>query len=150
MGDGPCKTGELPNTVSGLKENEKNLIESTWRDFCSNNHEYGLLHFLSLFVRHPEYLPMFRDFRAKHPALSAHGCVIGYHLTSMVDNILDLATFEVLVRHNATQHFRRHGVRQRHFEVIVIDVLQAEEKRLMTLTTVCAWEKFLSVSILRL
>ncbi|KAH7934669.1 hypothetical protein HPB51_028971 [Rhipicephalus microplus] len=147
MGNGPRKTGELPNTVSGLTENEKNLIESTWRAFCSNNREYGVLLFLSLIVRHPEYLPMFRNFRTKHPAFREHRCVIGHHLTCMVVNILDPATFEVLVRRNATEPLRRQGVRLRHFEVIVIDVLQAEEKRLITPAAVDAWEKFLSYMV---
>ncbi|KAL3200183.1 hypothetical protein MRX96_043595 [Rhipicephalus microplus] len=151
MGDGARKTGELSNTVSGLTENEKNLIESTWRAFCSNNREYGLLLFLSLFVRHPEYLSMFRTFRAKHPPFRAHGCAIGYHLTSMVENILDPATLEVLVRRNTTAHLRRQGIRPRHFEVmgeIVIDVLQATEERLMTPAAVDAWKKFLSYMVL--
>ncbi|KAH7934679.1 hypothetical protein HPB51_028955 [Rhipicephalus microplus] len=150
---GQHKTGELPNMVLGLTENEKNLIESTWRAFCSNNREYGVLLFLSLFVRHPEYLSMFRHFRAKHPAFRAHGCAIGYHLTSMVENILDPATFEVLVRRNTTEHLRHQGIRPRHFEVmgeIVIDVPQATEKRLMTPAAIDAWKKFLSVSISRL
>ncbi|KAL3200184.1 hypothetical protein MRX96_043596 [Rhipicephalus microplus] len=147
MGDGPREMGELPHTIPGLTENEKNLIESTWRAFCSNNCEYGVLLFLSMFVRHPEYLPMFRNFRAKHLAIREHRCVIGYHLMSMVENILDPATFEVLVRRNATEHLRRQGVRLRPFEVIVIDVLEAEEKRLITPAAVDAWEKFLSYMV---
>ncbi|KAH8042792.1 hypothetical protein HPB51_025844 [Rhipicephalus microplus] len=157
MGNAARKTGELPDTISGLTENEKNLIKSTWRAFCSNNREYGVLLFLSLFVRHPEYLPKFRNFRANNaaglkddPAFRAHGCAVGYHLTSMVDNILDPATFEVLVRRNATEHLHRQGVRPSHFEVmgeIVINVLQAKEERLMTPAAVDSWKKFLSVSI---
>ncbi|KAL1476457.1 hypothetical protein MTO96_036478 [Rhipicephalus appendiculatus] len=157
MGNAARKTGELPDTVSGLTENEKNLIKSTWSIFCSNNREFGVLLFLSLFVRHPEYLPMFRNFRAKHvaelkddPAFRAHGCAVGYHLTSMVDNILDPVTFELLVRRNATDHLRRRGVEPHHFEVmgeVVVDVLQAKEERLMTPATVDAWKKFLSYMV---
>ncbi|KAL3200181.1 hypothetical protein MRX96_043593 [Rhipicephalus microplus] len=144
---GPHKTGKLPDTVSGSTENKKNLIENTWRAFCSNNREYGVLLFLSLFVRHPEYLPMFSNFRAKHPAFREHRCVIVYHLMFMVDNILEQAAFEVLIRGNATEPLRRQGVRQRHYKVIVIDVLQAKEKRLMTPAAVDAWEKFLSYMV---
>ncbi|XP_075739996.1 hemoglobin subunit beta-1-like [Rhipicephalus microplus] len=160
MGNAARKTGELPDTVSGLTENEKNLIKNTWRAFCSNNRECGVLLFLSQFVRHPEYLPMFRNFRANNvaglkdvPAFRAHGCAVGYHLTSMVDNILDPATFEVLVRRNATEHLQRQSVWPSHFEVmgeIVINVLQAKEERLMTPAAINAWRKFLSGSISRL
>ncbi|XP_075739995.1 uncharacterized protein LOC142785399 [Rhipicephalus microplus] len=150
MGNEPRETGELPDAIPGLTENEKNLFESTWHAFCSNNRDYGVLLFLSRFVRQPEYLPMFRNFRAKHPVFREHRCVIGYHLTCIVVNILDPATFEVLVRRNATEHHRRQDTRLRPFEVVVIDVLQAEEERLMTPAAVDAWEKFLSVRILRL
>ncbi|KAH6933158.1 hypothetical protein HPB50_012527 [Hyalomma asiaticum] len=159
MGNAARRAGELPDQASGLTESEKKLIKSTWSTFCSNNREYGVLLFLSLFVKHPEYLPMFRNFRAKHvaalkddPAFRAHGCAVGYHLTSMVDNISDPATFEVLVRRNATEHLRRKGVRPHHFQVMgecVIDVLQAKEDRLMTPAAVDAWKKFLSVSLSR-
>ncbi|KAH7934680.1 hypothetical protein HPB51_028956 [Rhipicephalus microplus] len=79
----------------------------------------------------------------------AHGCAIGYHLTSMVENILDPAIFEVLVRRKVSKHFHRQGVRPRHFEVmgeIVIDVLQAKEEPLRTPAAVDAW-KFLSYMV---
>lgn len=157
MGNTSRKTGQLPDEVSGLTDNQKNLIRSTWRTFCNNNREYGVLLFLSLFVKHPQYLPMFRNFRSKHvatlkddPAFRAHGCAVGYHLTSMVENLADPATFEVLVRRNATDHLRRKGVRPHHFEVMgqcVVDVLQAKEERMMTPEAVEAWTKFLSYMV---
>ncbi|XP_075739993.1 uncharacterized protein LOC142785397 [Rhipicephalus microplus] len=147
MDSGPHKAGKLPDTVSGSTENEKNLIENTWRAFCCNNRQYGVLLFLSLFVRHPEYLPLFSNFRTKHPAFREHRCVIVYHLMFMVDNILEPAAFEVLIRGNVTEPLRRQGIRQRHYKVIVISVLQAEEKRLMTPAAVDAWEKFLSYMV---
>ncbi|XP_075539519.1 uncharacterized protein LOC142574282 [Dermacentor variabilis] len=157
MGNASRKTGELPDKVSGMTENQKNLIRSTWRTFRNDNREYGVLMFLSLFVKHPEFLPMFHNFRSKHvatlkddPAFRAHGCAVGYHLTSMVENLTDPATFEVLVRRNATEHLRRKGVTPHHFELMgecVLDVLQAKEERIMTPAAVEAWKKFLSYMV---
>ncbi|XP_050028831.1 uncharacterized protein [Dermacentor andersoni] len=157
MGNASRKTGELPDEASGMTENQKNLIRSTWRTFCNDNREYGVLMFLSLFVKHPELLPMFRNFRSKHvatlkddPAFRAHGCAVGYHLTSMVENLTDPATFEVLVRRNATEHLRRKGVTPHHFELMgecVVGVLQAKEERIMTPAAVEAWKKFLSYMV---
>ncbi|XP_065289757.1 uncharacterized protein [Dermacentor albipictus] len=157
MGNTSRKTGELPDEVSGLTENQKNLVRSTWRTFCNDNREYGVLMFLSLFVKHPEFLRMFHNFRSKHvatlkddPAFRAHGCAVGYHLTSMVENLTDPAAFEVLVRRNATEHLRRKGVTPHHFELMggcVVDVLQAKEGRIMTPAALEAWKKFLSFMV---
>ncbi|KAK8772824.1 hypothetical protein V5799_012645, partial [Amblyomma americanum] len=153
MGNASRKAGELPDEHTGLKENEVNLIQDTWRNFCKDNREYGVLLFLSMFVKHPEYLNMFRNFRGKavaklkdDPAFRAHGCSIGYHLTSMVESLHDPATFEVLVRRNATEHLRRKGVKPYHFEVMgqcLVDVLQAKDEKHITPAAVEAWGKFL-------
>lgn len=157
MGNAARKAGELPDVQTGLTEREKKLIKDSWHNFCSENREYGVLLFLSLFVKHPEYLPLFKNFRCKHvaelrddPAFRAHGCAIGYHLTSMVDSLGDPATFEVLVRRNATEHLRRKGVRPFHFQVLgdcLVDVLQAKDDRGLTPAALEAWKKFISYMV---
>ncbi|XP_054923091.1 hemoglobin subunit alpha-D-like [Dermacentor andersoni] len=157
MGNAQRKTGEIPDEMTGLTENQKKLVQATWRSFTSHNREYGPLVFLSLFVKHPEYLRMFRNFRSKSvsqlkddPIFRAHGCSIGYHVTSMVESLGDPAALEVLVRRNATEHLRRKGVKPYHFEILgqcLVDVLQAREERLMTPEAIEGWGKFLAVSL---
>ncbi|KAH7959723.1 hypothetical protein HPB49_013313 [Dermacentor silvarum] len=157
MGNAQRKTGQIPDEATGLTEHQKQLVQATWRSFCSHNREYGVLIFISLFVKHPEYLPMFHNFRGKSvaqlkddPVFRAHGCSIGYHVTSMVESLGDPASLEVLVRRNATEHLRRKGVKPRHFEVMgqcLVDVLQAREERQMTPEAIEGWGKFLTLMV---
>ncbi|XP_054923174.1 globin-like [Dermacentor andersoni] len=157
MGNSPRKTGEVPDEMTGLTEHQKELVQATWRSFTSHNREYGALIFLSLFVKHPEYLRMFRNFRGKSvaqlkddPIFRAHGCSIGYHVTSMVESLGDPASLEVLVRRNATEHLRRKGVKPHHFEVMgqcLMDVLRAREERVMTPEAIEGWGKFLTLMV---
>ncbi|KAK8770241.1 hypothetical protein V5799_013294 [Amblyomma americanum] len=156
MGNIQRKTGELPDELTGLTENEVKLVQQTWRKFSSENPEYGVLLFLAMFLKHPEYIQLFKPFRGKSvavlkedPTFRAHGCSIGYHITSMVESLHDPATFEILVRRNATEHLRRKGVKPLHFEVMgqcIVDTLQATDERHMTPAAVEAWGKFLTVS----
>lgn len=157
MGNAQRKAGEIPDEATGLTEHQKQLVQASWRSFCNHNREYGPIVFLSLFVKHPEYLPMFRNFRGKSvsqlkddPVFRAHGCSIGYHVTSMVESLGDPAALEVLVRRNATEHLRRKGVKPHHFEVLgqcLVDVLQAKEERLMTPAAIEGWGKFLALMV---
>ncbi|KAK8786350.1 hypothetical protein V5799_023874, partial [Amblyomma americanum] len=152
MGNIHRKKGELPYELTGLTENEVKLVQQTWRKFSSENPECGVLLFLSLFIKHPEYIQLFDPFRGKpiaalkdNPTFRAHGCSIGYHITSMVESLRDPGTFEILVRRNATEHMRRKGVKPLHFEVMgqrIVDVLQATDERHMTPAAVNAWRKF--------
>ncbi|KAH6934164.1 hypothetical protein HPB50_021337 [Hyalomma asiaticum] len=157
MGNAQRKLGEIPDEHTGLTEREMVLVQESWRSFCSHNREYGVLIFISMFVKHPEYLPMFRNFRGKNvatlkddPVFRAHGCSIGYHVTSMVESIGDPAALEVLVRRNATEHLRRKGVKPHHFEVLgecLMSVLQSREERLMTPDAIEGWKKFLKCMV---
>ncbi|XP_070389753.1 uncharacterized protein [Dermacentor albipictus] len=157
MGNAQRKTGEIPDEMTGLTEHQKKLVQATWRSFTSHNREYGPLVFLSLLAKHPEYLPMFRNFRGKSvtqlkddPIFRAHGCSIGYHVISMVESLGDPAALEVLVRRNATEHLRRKGVKPHHFEVMgqcLVHVLQAREERLTTPEAIEGWGKFLALMV---
>ncbi|KAK8777973.1 hypothetical protein V5799_020685, partial [Amblyomma americanum] len=131
MGNASRRSGELRDEQTGLTEREMKLIKDTWHSLCEQNR---VLLFLSLFVKHPEYPPMSENFRCKHvaqlkddPAFRAHGCAIGYHLSSMVDSL---------------GHLRGAGAPQRdrtpapqgpfHFGVLgqcLVDGLQAKDER---------------------
>ncbi|KAH9376545.1 hypothetical protein HPB48_001669 [Haemaphysalis longicornis] len=125
-----------------MTEKQMKAIKDTWHRFCDNNREYGVFLFLSLFIKHPEFLPMFPHFKGKpvsalkdDPMFRAHGCAIGYHITSLVDSLGDPAKFEVLARRNATDHLKRKGVKPSHFEVLgqcMVDVLQSKDEKYMT------------------
>ncbi|XP_077532370.1 globin-like [Haemaphysalis longicornis] len=156
MGNASRKLGDIPDEQSGMTEKQMKAIKDTWHRFCDNNREYGVFLFLSLFIKHPEFLPMFPHFKGKpvsalkdDPMFRAHGCAIGYHITSLVDSLGDPAKFEVLARRNATDHLKRKGVKPSHFEVLgqcMVDVLQSKDEKYMTPEAVEAWQKFLSVS----
>ncbi|XP_077494461.1 cytoglobin-1-like [Amblyomma americanum] len=157
MGNIHRKKGELPDELTGLTENEVKLVQQTWRKFSTENPECGVLLFLSLFIKHPEYIQLFDPFRGQaiaalkdNPTFRAHGCSIGYHITSMVESLRDPGTFEILVRRNATEHMRRKGVKPLHFEVMgqrIVDVLQATDERHMTPAAVQAWRKFFACMV---
>lgn len=154
MGNASRKLGDIPDEQSGMTEKEMKLLKDTWHRFCDNNREYGVFLFLSLFIKHPELQPMFPHFKGKpvsalkdDPMFRAHGCAIGYHITSLVDSLGDPAKFEVLARRNATDHLKRKGVKPYHFEVLgqcMVDVLQSKDEKHMTPAAVEAWQKFLS------
>ncbi|KAH9377461.1 hypothetical protein HPB48_006295 [Haemaphysalis longicornis] len=156
MGNASRKLGDIPDEHSGMTEQQMKLLKDTWHKFCDNNREYGVLLFLSLFIKHPELLSMFRHFKGKpvsalmdDPMFRAHGCAIGYHITALVDSLGDPAKFEILARQNAREHLKRKGVKPAHFEVmgeVMVGVLKAKEERSMTPAAVEAWEKFLMVS----
>ncbi|KAH9377462.1 hypothetical protein HPB48_006294 [Haemaphysalis longicornis] len=155
MGNATRKLGDAPDEHTGLSPRQVKLVQDSWHAFCRDNREYGVLLFLSMFVKHPEYLKLFPNFRGKpvgtlkdDPVFRAHGCAIGYHMTSMVDSLNEPATFEVLARRNGTEHLKRKGVKPAHFEVMggcLVDVLRAKNEKLMTPDTVEAWGKFLTV-----
>ncbi|KAH7956612.1 hypothetical protein HPB52_011032 [Rhipicephalus sanguineus] len=65
MGNAPRKLGEVPDEHTGLTEAEMVLVQESWRSFCDHYRDYGVLIFLSMFAKHPEYLPMFLNFRGK-------------------------------------------------------------------------------------
>ncbi|KAK8785989.1 hypothetical protein V5799_007646 [Amblyomma americanum] len=114
MGNNHRKNGEFPDKLTGLTVHEVNLVQQTWRKFSNENPEYGVLLFLAMFLKHPENIPLFQPFRGKtvavleeDPTFRAHGCSIGYHITSLVESLRDPATFEILVRRNSNEHLRR-------------------------------------------
>lgn len=142
----------VPDTETGLTPRQVKLVQSTWKSFCSSDHEYGVLLFLFMFAQHPEYLALFRAFRDKplrvlkyDPVFRAHGWTIGYHLTSMVTSLEDAAVLKVLACRNAAKHLKRNGVVPDHFEVMgacIVDVMRAKVERQMTPEAVEAWCKF--------
>lgn len=110
--------------------------------------------FLSMFAQHPHLLALFPKFRDKgittvmnDPAFRAHGCAIGYHLTSMVASLEDAAALKVLAQRVGAEHLKRDGVKPAHFEVMggcIIDVVGASDKRHMTVEAIQAWRKFIT------
>ncbi|KAH9378055.1 hypothetical protein HPB48_010607 [Haemaphysalis longicornis] len=160
MGNASRKAGDLPEEESGLTENQMKLIKDTWHRFCDRTPESGVLVFVWLFAQHPEFVELFPSFRSKplrtfkdDPAFRAHGCAIGYHISSLVDSLGDPAQFEVLVRRNATEHLKRDGVQPHHFEVMgncLVDLLHSQDEKRMTPAAIEAWQKLLSVSTVAL
>lgn len=148
---------EVPDPRTGMTERERRAIQQTWSLFTKSNHEYGVVMFLALFQRYPEYLNIFPLFRGKSlkelpedARFRAHGCAIGYQLSSFVDSIGDPPLLEALIHKNAAAHLERAGVSPFHFQSlgkVVIDILKAEEEKLMTPPVVLAWEKLFSMVV---
>lgn len=151
----------VPDTPTGLTPCQVKLVQSTWQTFCSGDREYGVLPFLFMFAQHPRFLALFPNFRYKaittlmdDPVFRAHGCAIGYHLSSMVASLEDAAALEVLVRRNAAEHLKRDGVKPAHFEVMgscIVEVMRAKDERHMTAEAIQAWWKFITylVAVIR-
>lgn len=156
MGNASRKLGDAPHERTGLSPREVKLVQDSWHAFCRDNREYGVVLFLSMFVKHPEYLRLFPNYRGKpmgtlkdDPVFRAHGCAIGFHLTSMVDSLNDPDIFEVLARKNGARHLKFKSVTPAHFEgmgACLLGALRAK-KELMTPDAVEAWGKFLTAFV---
>lgn len=148
---------DLPDPVTGMTERERRGIQQTWSQFVKENPEYGVLVFSALFEHYPEYLKLFPLFRGKplkgleeDAKFRAHGCAVGYQLSSMVDSMSDPVLLEALIRKNATAHLERKGVGPFHFQSlgkVVIEVLKSEDEKLMTPTVIGAWEKLFAMML---
>ncbi|KAH9384890.1 hypothetical protein HPB48_026919 [Haemaphysalis longicornis] len=155
MGAGLCK--EVPDPRTGMTERERRAIQETWKQFTKSNHEYGVVVFGAMFDRYPEYLNLFPLFRGKStkeladdPKFRAHGCAVGYQLSSMVDSLGDPELVEALIRKNAIAHLERRGVSPFHFQSLghaVVEVLKEEEGKVMTPPVIAAWEKLFALMV---
>lgn len=147
----------VPDPVTGMTERERRAVEQTWSQFVKANPEYGVVVFSALFEHHPDYLKLFPAFRGKqlqeleHDAkFRAHGCAVGYQLSSMVDSMRDPVLLDALIRKNATAHLERKGVGPFHFQSlgkVVIEVLKSEEEKTMTPVAVEGWEKLFALML---
>ncbi|KAK8769777.1 hypothetical protein V5799_020686 [Amblyomma americanum] len=115
---------EVPDPRTGLIDRERRAIQGSWKKFMAANRDYGVIIFSAMFLAHPEYIELFRKFRGKSitqlqddPEFRAHGCAVGYQLTSMVDSVADSVLLEALIRKNAIAHLERAGVHPFHFQV---------------------------------
>ncbi|KAH9377465.1 hypothetical protein HPB48_006291 [Haemaphysalis longicornis] len=149
---------DAPDTQTGLTPRQVKLVQSTWQTFCTSEREYGALLFSYMFAQQPELQELFPKFRDKplralkdDLLFRAHGCAVGYHLTSMVASLEDAAALKVLAWRNALKHLKRNGVLPDHFEVMgncIVDAMRAKDVRPMTAEVVKAWWKFTEVSVL--
>ncbi|KAH9378056.1 hypothetical protein HPB48_010608 [Haemaphysalis longicornis] len=113
----------VPDPVTGMTERERRGVEQSWSQFVKSNPEYGVVMFAALFEHHPDFLKLFPAFRGKQlkeleqdAKFRAHGCAVGYQLSSMVDSMRDPVLLEALIRKNATAHLVRKGVGPFHFQ----------------------------------
>ncbi|KAK8776283.1 hypothetical protein V5799_030372, partial [Amblyomma americanum] len=130
---------------------EKRLVRDSWRRFCDKNPDYGVLLFLSMFTKHPQYIALFRSFRGKNvrqlhedPTFRAHAYAVGHQLSAMVESLEDPLVLIELIRKNATNHRMRQGVRPENFEGLfsaVVEEMVSSDVSLMTQATVKAWER---------
>ncbi|XP_077560815.1 cytoglobin-2-like [Haemaphysalis longicornis] len=142
---------EVPDPTTGLTASDTKLVRETWRSLCSLDSDYGVLVFQALFIRHPEFLPMFSRFKDKDVDslpddvhFRAHACAVGNQLTSMVGSADDVRLLDALIQKNAMAHTKRRGVAPPHFHELgscVIEVLALKFEKMMTPQAVAAWEK---------
>ncbi|KAH6932093.1 hypothetical protein HPB50_002848 [Hyalomma asiaticum] len=153
MGNG-AQSKEATFKSTGMTLSECRLVQDTWRTFCTNKKQSGVLIFGAFLTQNPHLLPLFRRFRAmplkmltSDPAFRAHACSVGYQITAMVNSADDPVLLEALIRKNALSHTTRQGVYPQHFEIlgkVILEVLQSkDEKRKLTPAAVAAWKKLL-------
>ncbi|KAH9372447.1 hypothetical protein HPB48_012867 [Haemaphysalis longicornis] len=148
---------EVPDPTTGLTASDTKLVRETWRSLCSLDSDYGVLVFQALFIRHPEFLPMFSRFKDKDVDslpddvhFRAHACAVGNQLTSMVGSADDARLLDALIQKNAMAHTKRRGVAPPHFRELgscVIEVLALKFEKMMTPQAVAAWEKLFAFMV---
>ncbi|XP_050029045.2 globin-like [Dermacentor andersoni] len=149
MGASVVKAG-LADEPMGMTDREKKLVRSSWQRFCDVNHNYGMLLFMGMFTKHPDYLNLFKQFRGRDlrslhidHKFRAHASAVGHQLSAMIECLDDPEVLIVLIQKNALSHTTR-NVKPANFEGLfeaVIEEMTASEKSLMKTATVTAWEK---------
>lgn len=134
-----------------LTGKDRRLIRDSWHAFKTEHEDYGVILFTSLFVKHPEYQQLFKNFREKKlgalkmdPKFSAHASTVGHQITVMVNSLDTPRTLLEIIGKNAELHMQKSGVAPEHFVElgrVIIEVLCANQEELMPPAVVKAWEK---------
>ncbi|XP_034248482.1 globin-2 B chain-like [Thrips palmi] len=137
--------------VTGLSPKDKHLLTTTWALVKKDAAGNGSHLFRLLFEKHPDVRDMFPFARGKQWAeysedarLRAHVSSVMYALTSMVDNLGDVACLDAMVRKLADNHVRRR-VTLEHFKALGGILVQTLQDKLgpsiMTAETTTAWAR---------
>ncbi|XP_075540003.1 hemoglobin F-I-like [Dermacentor variabilis] len=155
---GKTQSKESADKSTGMTKWECQLVLDTWRTFCTDNQQAGILIFSAFLTQNPCLLPLFHRLRAmplkmlpSDPTFRAHACSVAYQITAMVNSADDSVLLEALVRKNALAHTSKPGVYPQHFEIlasVIMEVLQSKgEKTPLTPTAVTAWKKLFEVRL---
>ncbi|KAH9368428.1 hypothetical protein HPB48_012642 [Haemaphysalis longicornis] len=139
-----------------MSSRERKMVRDSWRTFCKKNPDYGVLMFLGMFTKHPEYLQLFQHFKDKDirtlpndPKFRAHAYAVGHQLSAIVECLEEPDVVTELIRKNATSHLKRAGVKPAHFQSLfwaALEEMTASHSSMMTPSVVAAWEKLFDVS----
>ncbi|XP_077541176.1 uncharacterized protein LOC144153402 [Haemaphysalis longicornis] len=138
--------------ATGLTEHEKKALRQVWQEFCCAHDDYGVLIFQAFFIKYPDHLNLFKEFRGRtlrtltnDPKLRAHCNLVGYELTCMIESLDNPAELLELMRKLGVFHQRQRGVKARYFNAfghVTVDVLIANHEDRMTSVAKKAFHKF--------
>ncbi|XP_037508829.1 globin-like [Rhipicephalus sanguineus] len=77
---------------------EKVAVRTVWSAFCKEHPDYGVLLFNVYFLKYPDNIKLFKQFKGKSlrtlsstdPEFSAHCSLVGEEITSMIEALDDV------------------------------------------------------------